>query len=747
MDPVPFRNFLAGNEYSSQADFLGDAANGGAAAEFVKWALALRQDSRSRKGLGDFIQEWGRVNAGFQASRWYSAFAQEVFNLWRIMHLRCVPMTSRPLDNVHGQSRAQRRKMSRTGACKNKEPSVSELSDIIAVKLWARIGRGQWMAWFDNFYRRRFAPSPHNDNLSLNCTAVTLLKLPNALPPFVAFPSLSEMEDSIPRLARDLVASHRQLICAVGDLTSQRIDAKWIRCPLDIKRFGVRSVAWQPFLLSPLETGRQDHLVVLLQLMNQLQSRNNKVWPVLVDEQIHYRILKLMYSVSYSKYRVNTWLTRTPPIYGVWHPYKYALTLCYRSFFPLMVYFANGRLEPGTAVPSFRKIIYMERMFACLLILGHSVKANLAAKLRDCDTHPTSPHIKARIAAIHSLLFEHTPTLFLIGTLVRDCNWGQADSQTALKVLQYSLHVIQHLTLGGENRVEYVRSLSCTLLQWSQWYSSLPGQAHSEEICEALLSRLVQKLHAFPNCTSLDSACELFLLVRPSSTHLKDLTDGKMQADLLPFIRDNMVAVVNAVHRRDVPFVKWSREKQSKVAEVRDPSFAYPAPLSEPISNDHFSDLLRYSLGKVCAPVDVQQKTQDALRAFVPVRTALQEREHASRAGALHKNIPIRYKPRRGVARQDVYFASAMHARAPPAKPKPQPRPQPKHSQHNPPPQPAAAPSLHGANIADASDEDAENFLYEGDSFHSGSEVSVDSKDSSIPVEMLVEDELRPFVE
>ena len=68
--------------------------------------------------------------------------------------------------------------------------------------------------------------------------------------------------------------------------------------------------------------------------MHDLQARNNRVFPVLVDEQIHYRLMKLLDSVSDSAYRVNTWLIRTRPLYGVGHPDKYALTFWYRSFFP-----------------------------------------------------------------------------------------------------------------------------------------------------------------------------------------------------------------------------------------------------------------------------------------------------------------------------------------------------------------------------------------------------------------------------
>ena len=98
-----------------------------------------------------------------------------------------------------------------------------------------------------------------------------------------------------------------------------------------------------------------------------MQQQTHHRLPLLNDGNIHYCVLKLIYSIAYARYNWPLFITRTPPVYGTWHPYKYCVTLCYRRFFPLFTYFLYGSLNSGATVPTFPKLIYMERMiwFCC----------------------------------------------------------------------------------------------------------------------------------------------------------------------------------------------------------------------------------------------------------------------------------------------------------------------------------------------------------------------------------------------
>ena len=124
MDASPFREFLGGSTYNTMDDLLDDAATGGAASHFITFFLDVRQAERSRRTIGDFIQQWNLVKMGFPASKWYHPFCQKAFNCWRLLHLRCVPRHKRPLDDTDCLSRSVRRNMSQQGICKYSSPSI-----------------------------------------------------------------------------------------------------------------------------------------------------------------------------------------------------------------------------------------------------------------------------------------------------------------------------------------------------------------------------------------------------------------------------------------------------------------------------------------------------------------------------------------------------------------------------------------------------------------------------------------------
>ena len=67
-------------------------------------------------------------------ARWYNVVCQEVFNLWRLMHQRCVPMTARPVDEALGKSRDDRRAGARQGACKYSVPTIGGLGQVQGLK-------------------------------------------------------------------------------------------------------------------------------------------------------------------------------------------------------------------------------------------------------------------------------------------------------------------------------------------------------------------------------------------------------------------------------------------------------------------------------------------------------------------------------------------------------------------------------------------------------------------------------------
>ena len=93
------------------------------------------------------------------------------------------------------------------------------------------------------------------------------------------------------------------------------------------------------------------------------------------------------------------------------------------------------------------------------------------------------------------LLSEWCPLLLYLGHLVRVCNWAGENNCTgsrAQEVLQLSLCLLRRLRRGPCDTVlKYERTIMCTVLYNSKWHQALPGQAHSEEFGEGMLSKVL----------------------------------------------------------------------------------------------------------------------------------------------------------------------------------------------------------------------------------------------------------------
>ena len=104
------------------------------------------------------------------------------------------------------------------------------------------------------------------------------------------------------------------------------------------------------FFLSEYTTSGQLDLLQLLSEVRVVQRHTRKNLPLLVDENIYYRVFKLMHGISTAGFDVAQWLCSVPLIYGVWHPYKYCLLAVYRAFFPIFVLLETTCSDPGKLV-------------------------------------------------------------------------------------------------------------------------------------------------------------------------------------------------------------------------------------------------------------------------------------------------------------------------------------------------------------------------------------------------------------
>ena len=138
-----------------------------------------------------------------------------------------------------------------------------------------------------------------------------------------------------------------------------------------------------------------------------------------------------------------------------------------------------------------------------------------------------SPNLSGHLSQVQglvTLLYGYIPALFIIGSQVRDCHWSaHGEQHPAGPLLSRCLHVLLRLTLGYEDKIEYVRTIVVARLLWSQWFARLPGVAHSEEPCEALLSRVVHLMAQHPGNCTLQQVDDLFILTPVADQAPKDI--------------------------------------------------------------------------------------------------------------------------------------------------------------------------------------------------------------------------------
>ena len=332
MDPKPFHKLLSTlPDYSSVEEFIGhavqdDGTSGGPELSYSGYVgFGVMQGLGAR--LAMFNRHGWQKRVVHHPPHWYSPLCIEAFNLWRLMHKRYKPRACRPIDDVP-MSRLVRRKRSHLGACTYNVGSTHQRACQMAQDLWDLIKQFQHIVWSHNFYRRRFAPSPHSPNRSLNRTAMALLQLQllcSDLDIFPGYPKLDALKQRLPVVARRLRDSFLGLCDATKTLLQGPIVAKDICAPLDCRRTSVRGLQWKPFFLTDLTTGSQPDLVALVHLLVKVQQQSNKVLPILVDENIHYHPCKMIYSKLYAQYNLALFLNQCPVLYGVWQDPEAAL--------------------------------------------------------------------------------------------------------------------------------------------------------------------------------------------------------------------------------------------------------------------------------------------------------------------------------------------------------------------------------------------------------------------------------------
>ena len=330
--------------------------------------------------------------------------------------------------------------------------------------------------------------------------------------------ALQQRERRIPQTLRD-----------IGYADGYVRDTGNVRAPLDVRRDTrtVQAPVWRPFALSKEKVTGGVGLLNLLQFAKDTAQQTNRVLPLLVDENIHYGILSLFYGAKNQRWNMRAYLEYVPGVHGVWHAYKYVVTHTCRVFWPIVTYLQKGLLRPGSTILSYRKLIGMEKTIAARILRLYRRKAQAATAISGRDFAHAS---RAAVAnAVLRLSSEWCPLLLYLGHLVLKCNPSQENNGTgsrAEEVLQLSLCLLRRLRRGPCDTVlKYDCTLMCTLQYNSKWHQDLPGQAHSKELGEGMLSKLVRDKAKNTGSVTIEEVENHYLLLKFGSGGKRGLVD------------------------------------------------------------------------------------------------------------------------------------------------------------------------------------------------------------------------------
>ena len=373
--------------------------------------LRLRKNERTRCSVEKAIAAEGK--------RWVDVLIGEATRLYLLMRHRAVPYQGKPKSCVSVErSRAQRRILARSGLVRYSAPSGKEKAAVRLQTTWNKIHQQSVVFSMDNWYNKQFTTNPDKNDKSLNATALAVLLLKDAPRYWHGRPSLEELERRVPVVARMLRNTEGTFARTLRDLgfASTRPHVRNIRAPLDIIRpVPAKRPHWRPLCLSKEKVSGDVSVLNLLQFTRDLEQHTRPVVPVLFDENIHYRICKMMYGERTTSWNVRLFLRSRPILCGFWHTYKFCVTQTFCSFWPIVTFFCSGLLRSGDTVPCFPKLITMEITVGTLLL---GMGPHIRRPNRKCHSlglaRPVNRRGRLRYAvckAIQVLLTQYCPML------------------------------------------------------------------------------------------------------------------------------------------------------------------------------------------------------------------------------------------------------------------------------------------------------------------------------------------------
>ena len=608
------------------------------AVTMYSFGTQLRTNRRSRMSIDELRAKPTRRNT--------RAAKDEVWMLYCIMRRRAAPYALVPEDaKLVDAGRQQVRRGVKQGLAHHSGHALPERAAARLAETWEWIRGSPCIAWIDNFYAGARGVQPDETN-DLNTTAIAIIRLRSPFPYFHGQPSLTDMHRKVHRVGtvlRNTDVRFAEVLRHMGVSVARSPKFRNIRQPLDVVRDpqSVDGPQWRPLHLSAEQVTGTTGLVNVLQWLHDNRSHTAGLFPMLADENIHYRVLKLLYGNQMGRWDVPAKLRYIPLVYGVWHAYKVAVTVVFRKFLPFVSYLRYGTLGAGKTIGTNPSLGLMERTIGCLLkcmgphVMGVRRKAQRAD--REASRSPTRRNLLRKGIARGMLLLctEYAPMLLYIGFLVREGSWNSpganTSNETAIAVQKSVLCLLKHLN-DRDTLLPYERTIGAALLYQTEWHEGLPGHAWVEEFGEALLSLLAARRLKYRGAVEVDVVDAIFQTIT-----VKKSGGGVGRSCIKPAAVRRMsarLARYALLERTVVSYVEWTSGPGGTKAKLWWPAEGYTAPssLTDPLSADRYRADLTNTLKTLIRQTKWKRKVVALFDGVFPYRTPIGKHQYEENA-------------------------------------------------------------------------------------------------------------------
>ena len=303
-----------------------------------------------------------------------------------------------------------------------------------------------------------------------------------------------------------------------------------------------------------------------------------------------------------------------------------------RKFFPILGYLGQQVPAVDEEIMCHPKLLHIEKQLCALVLATPTVENRIVHKetsiMQFQEASSKLPLVW--LTGLKNLLHFYIPAVFLLGNLVRDCNWDgrpAGTSRTARKVLALSLVLLVALTMHTDCNVPYVRTLFVALLLWLPWNDAVPGCCYAEEPLEAMLSRLGSRCRTYPQMKTFDQTLDLFLSMAPPKRG-ENKTRGQIRNGLVAILLSRLRRFLLAITTNRMVHVDWNNGKKAAFTAVPQ-DLKFPG---QPLDNGGvalYQRLLTRPLSTLTrAARSPSDEVSRLLRTIVPARDP---REHAGR--------------------------------------------------------------------------------------------------------------------